>query len=108
MRWVGEAEEVRVERADEIHTRAILRALESQMGRGAETEEAENIKEQIRLALEWVDSSKDGNQLRRIVPPRAEEGTRRKALATAGKLVEEVRKQGPGMKDDPEGGRQRR
>ena len=29
MRWVGELEEVRVERAEEIHTRAILRALES-------------------------------------------------------------------------------
>ena len=45
-----------MKRAEEIHTRAIPRALESQMGRGAEAEEAEDIKEQIWLALEWVDS----------------------------------------------------
>ena len=29
MRWAGEVEDVRVERADEIHERAVLRALES-------------------------------------------------------------------------------
>ena len=36
MRWVGEAEDVRVERAEEIQERAIPRALESQMGRCAD------------------------------------------------------------------------
>ena len=51
MRWVGDAEEVRVKRAEEIHERAILRALDPQMGRGAEAEEEVDIKEQIRLAL---------------------------------------------------------
>ena len=52
MRLVGEAEEVRVERAEEIQERAIPRASESQMGRCAEAEEAGDIKEKIRLALE--------------------------------------------------------
>ena len=52
MRWAGEAEEARVERADEVRTGAILRALESKMGRSARDGEAEDIKEQIRLALE--------------------------------------------------------
>ena len=79
MRWVGGAEEVRVERAEEIPRRAILRALQLQMGRCAEAEEVEDIKEQICLALEWVDSSRDGNQPRWIVPPAAVEGTRREA-----------------------------
>ena len=51
MRWVGKAEEVRVERAEVKHTRAILRALKSQMGKYAESEEAEDMKEQIWLAL---------------------------------------------------------
>ena len=31
MRWVGEVEEVLVERAEEVHERAVLWALESQM-----------------------------------------------------------------------------
>ena len=52
MRWVGEVEEVRVERAEEVHERAVLRALESQMNRCAEAEEVEDIKVQIRLAME--------------------------------------------------------
>ena len=64
MQWVGEAEEVRVEEAEEIHTRALLRALGTQMCRCAEAEEAEDIKEQIRLPLECVVSSQDGNQPR--------------------------------------------
>ena len=59
MRWVGEGAEVRVERAEEVHERAILRALESQMGRCAEAQEVEDIKEQIRLALQWVTNSRE-------------------------------------------------
>ena len=59
-RWVQEAEEVRVERPEDVHTGAILRALESQMGRSAGAEEAEDITEQIRLAFEWVDGCKEG------------------------------------------------
>ena len=66
MRWVAEAEEVQVERAEEIHTRAILRALGSQMGRCAKAEEADDIKEQIWLALEWLDSSREENEPRWI------------------------------------------
>ena len=69
MRWVGEAEEVPVQRAQEIGTRAILRDLESQIGRGAEAEEAEDIQEQIQLALEWVDGCKEGDQPRWLVLP---------------------------------------
>ena len=46
------------ERAEEVHERAVLRALESQMDRCAEAEEVEDIKEQIRLAMEWVATSK--------------------------------------------------
>ena len=38
MRGVGEVEEVRVERAEEVHEKAVLRALESQMDRCAEAE----------------------------------------------------------------------
>ena len=62
MRWVGEVEEVRVERAEEVHERAVLRALESQMDKCAEAEEVEDIREQIRLAMEWVANSKGGEQ----------------------------------------------
>ena len=105
MRWIGEAEEVRFERAEEIHERAILRALESQMGRCAEAEEADNIKEQIRLALEWVTNSREREQPRWIVPPGAEKETRKEALARARRLVEGVRKQCPEVEEDPEGGR---
>ena len=108
MRWVGEAEEVRVERAEEIHTRAILRALESQMGRCAEDEEADDIKEQIQLALNWVDSSSEENEPRWILLPGAEEVTRREALARARRLVEEMRKQCLEVEDDPEGERLRK
>ena len=54
MRRVGGAEEVRVETEEEVRTEAILRALESQMGRSAEEGEAVDIKELIRRALEWV------------------------------------------------------
>ena len=60
MRWVGEVEEVRVERVEEVHEKALLRALESQMDRCAEAEEVEDIREQIRLALEWLANSEGG------------------------------------------------
>ena len=106
MQWVGEAEEVRVDRAEKIHTKAILRALESQMGRCAEAEEAGDIKEQIRLALEWVDSSREGNQRRWLVPPGAEDRTRREGLVRERRLLEEVQKQCSDVEEDPEGGRQ--
>ena len=51
MPWVGEVEEVRVERTEKVRERAVLRALESQMNRCAEAEEVEDIREKIRLAL---------------------------------------------------------
>ena len=66
MRWVGEVEEVQVERTEEVRKMAVLRALESQMDRCAEVEEAEDIREQIRLALGWVASSRGGGQPSRI------------------------------------------
>ena len=62
MRWVGEVEEVRVERTEGVREKAVLRALESQMDRCAEAEEAEDIRGQIRLALECVVSSRGGEQ----------------------------------------------
>ena len=61
VRWVGEVEQVLAERAEEIHERAVLRAFEAQMDRFAEAEEVEDIREQIRLAMEWVASSKEGS-----------------------------------------------
>ena len=73
MRWVGEVEEVPVERTGEVRKKAILRALELQMDRCAEAEEVEDIREQIPLALEWVANSKGGEQPRWIVPPGTEE-----------------------------------
>ena len=105
MRWVGEVEEVRVERADEIHETAVLRALESQMDRCAEAEKVEDIKEQIRLAMEWVASSKGREQPRWIVPPGTEEEHRKEALARARRLVEGERKQCLEVEEDPEGER---
>ena len=103
-RWVGEAEEAGVERADEIQERAIARVLESQMGRCAEAEEAWDIKEEIWLVLEWVNRSTEKDQPRWLVPPAAEEGTRREALARARRLVQGVWKQCPEVEEDPEGG----
>ena len=97
-----------VERAKKVRTRAILRALESQIGRSAEGEEAEDIKEQIRLALQWVDGCKEGDQPRRIVPPGTEEGARQEALVRASKIVEDARKQGREVEENPERGRQGR
>ena len=47
MRFVGKAEEVQVERAEEVRTGAILRALDSHMGRNAKDEEVEDMKEQM-------------------------------------------------------------
>ena len=106
MRWVPEAEEVRVERAEEMRTRTILRALESQMGKGAEAREAGDIKDEIWLVLEWVDGYKEGDKPRWIVRPGTEEGARREALARARKFMEDVRKQGLEVEEDPQGGRQ--
>ena len=108
MRWVGEAEEVGLGRTEEMRTTAILRALESQMGRGTAAEEAEDIKEQIRLALEWPNGCKEGEQLRWMVSRGTEEGARQESLARARKPVEDAQKQGAEMEEDPEGGRQDR
>ena len=94
MRWVGEVEEVRVERAEEVREKAVLRALESQMDRCAEAEEAEDIREQIRLAFEWVASSRGGEQLRWIVALGTGEEHRKEALGRARRLTERARKQG--------------
>ena len=103
MRWVGEVKEVRVERAEEIHERAVLRVLESQMDRCVEAQEVEDIKERIRLAMEWVASSKGREQPRWIVPPGMEEEHRKEALARARRLVERERKQCLEAEEDPEG-----
>ena len=105
MRWVGEVEEVRVERTEEVREMAVLRALESQMDRCAEAEEAEDIREQIRLALEWVASSRGGEEPRWIVAPGTEDGHRKEALERARRLTEGARKQGLEVEDDQGGGR---
>ena len=96
---------MRVERAEEVHERAVLRALESQMDRCAEEEEVEDIREQIRLAMEWVASSKGGKQPRWKVPPGTEKEHRKEALERARRLVEGERKQCLEMEEDPEGER---
>ena len=45
------------------------------------------IKEQIRLAMEWVATSKGRGQTMWIVPPGAEKGHRKEPLARARRLV---------------------
>ena len=105
MRWVGEVEEVRVERTEEVREMAVLRALESQMDRCAEVEEAEDIREQIWLALEWVASSRGGAQPRWFVAPGTEDGHRKEALGRARRLTEGARKQGLEVEDDQGGER---
>ena len=105
MRWVGEVEEVRVERTEDVPEKAVLRALESQMDRCAETEEAEDIREQIRLALEWVTSSRGGEKPRWIVAPDTEEGHRKEVLERARRLIEGARRQSLEVEDDREGER---
>ena len=105
MRWVGEVEEVRDERTEEVRENAILRALEWQMDRCAEAEELEDIREQIRWALEWVANSKGGEQPRWIVPPGTEEEHRRKPLARARRLWEGARKPCLEVEEDREGER---
>ena len=73
---------MRVERTEEVREKAVLRALESQMDRCAEAEEVEDIREQMRLALEWVanSNSNGGEQPRWIVTPSTEEELRKEAL----------------------------
>ena len=105
MWWVGEVEEVRVERAEEVHERVFIRALESQMDRCAEAEEVEDIKEQIRLAMEWLATSKGREQPRWIVPPGADEEHRKEALARARRPAEGERKQCLEVWEDPDGER---
>ena len=105
MRWVGEVEQVRVERTEEVRENAILRALESQMDGCTEAEEVEDIREQIRLALEWVANSKGGEQPRWIVPPGTEEEHRKEALERARRLSEGAKKQCLEVEEDPEGER---
>ena len=58
------------------------------------------------MALEWVNNSREREQLRWIVPPAAEEETRREVLARARRLVEGLRKQCRELEEDPEGRRQ--
>ena len=79
---------------------SVLRALESQMGRCPEAEEMEDIKEQIRLAMEWVTNSRIREQPRLIVPPGTEEEHRKETWAR--RLVERARKQCREVEEDPE------
>ena len=105
MRWVGQVEEVRVGRTEEVREKAVLRALELQMDRCAEAEEVEDIREEIRLALEWVANNRGGEQPRWIVTPGTEEEHRKEALERARRLSEGARKQCLEVKDDQEGER---
>ena len=84
---------------------AVLRAFESQMDRSVAAEEAEDIREQIRLAFEWVASSRGGEQPRWIMTPGTGEGHRKEALERARRLTEGARKQGLQVKDDQGGER---
>ena len=59
----------------------------------------------MRLALEWVASSRGGEQPRWIVTPGTEEKHRKEALWKARRLTEEARKQGLEVEDDQEGER---
>ena len=74
--------------------------MESQKDRCAEAEEAEDIREQIWLALEWVARSRGGEQLRWIVAPGTEEGHRKEVLERARRLTEGAVKQGLEVEDD--------
>ena len=105
MRWVGMVEVVRVERAEKVHERAVLRALESQMDRCADAEEVEDIKEQIGSAMEWVATSKGREQPWWKVPPGAEEEHRKEALARARRHLQGERKQCLEVEEDPQGER---
>ena len=105
MRWVREVEEVRVERTEKVREKAVPRALESQMDRCAQAEEAEDIRKQIRLAFEWVANSRGGEQRRLILAPGMEEGHRKEALGRARRPTEGGRKQGLEVEDDQEGER---
>ena len=62
-----------------------------------------DIREQIRLALEWVGNSKRGEQPRSIVLPGTEEEHRKEALERATRLSEGARKQCLEVGEDPEG-----
>ena len=91
MRCVGEVDVVRVETDEEVCVGAILRALETQVGRIARDGAAEDIKEQIGKAPEWVSCGNKGDQRRWIVPPGVEDEKRKKALAMARRMVEEAK-----------------
>ena len=99
---------MQVETEEGVRTGTILRAWESQMGRSAGKGEAGDIKEQIRMALEWVAGCNKGDQPRCIVPPGTEEETREEALAWPKRIMEDAKKKGPEMEEEPEGGRQGR
>ena len=73
------------------------------MDRCAEALEAEDIREQIRLALKLVASSRGGEQPRWIVAPGTENGHRREALQRARRLTKGARKQGLEVEDDQGG-----
>ena len=75
------------------------------MDRCAEAQEVEDIREQIRLALEWVANSRGGEQPRWIVTPGTEERHRKEALERARRLSEGARNQCLEVEDDPEGER---
>ena len=75
------------------------------MDRCAEAEEVEDIRGQIRLALEWVANSKGGEQPSRMVPPGTEEEHRKEALERTRRLLEGARKQCLEVEEDPEGER---
>ena len=70
------------------------------MDRCAEAEEAEDIREQILLTLEWVAMRRGGEQLRWIVAPGTGEDNRKEALERARRLTEEARKYGLEVEDD--------
>ena len=94
---------MRVETGEDVRVATILRVLESQVCRTAEDEEAEDIKEQIRKALQWVAGGKEGDQPRWIIPLDREEETIKEALARARRILKDAKQQVLEAGEAPEG-----
>ena len=106
MRWVGEVEEVRLkERRRYARWPSYGRWSRKWIGVRRRKKRKISAREQIRLALEWVASSRAGEQPGWIVAPGTEDGHRKEALGRARRLTEGARKQGLEVEDDQGGER---
>ena len=78
------------------------------MCRTAEDGEEEDIKEQIRKAIEWVAGIKKGDQPRWIAPPDGEQENRQDVLVMAMGIMEEEKQKVSEADEGPEGEEQGR